>query len=212
MASTLTFYHAPNTRSTGVLALLQELGLSPGVDYQLNVLNMKLGEQRQPPFLAINPMGKVPTLRHGDAVITEQVAIYIYLADLFAAAGLTPGLGDPLRGPFLRWLAFYGSCYEPAVVDVAMKRDSISPSTSPYGDFKTMFNTLVNQLNRGHYILGDRFTAADVLWGTALSWTSAFKLIPENSVVQAYIERVTSRPALIWATAKDAELAAAQAV
>src|SRR5688572_17579032 len=106
----LTFYHAPNTRSTGTLILLEELGAS----YRLELLDLKAGTQRDPKYLAVNPMGKVPAVKHGEALITEQVAIYVYLADLFPQAQLAPALTDPLRGPYLRWLAFYGSCFEPA--------------------------------------------------------------------------------------------------
>ena len=91
----VVLYHAPNTRSSGTMVLLEELG----APYELHVLDMKAGEQRDPAYLAINPMGKVPAIRHGDALITEQVAIYIYLADLFPEAGLAPPIGDPLRGP-----------------------------------------------------------------------------------------------------------------
>src|ERR1700757_3361501 len=86
----LILYHSPNTRSSGALTLLEELG----APYELRVLNMKAGEQREPAFLAVNPMGKVPALLHGDALVTEQVAIFLYLADLFPAAGLTPNLTD----------------------------------------------------------------------------------------------------------------------
>ncbi|MFX6201848.1 glutathione S-transferase family protein, partial [Acinetobacter baumannii] len=82
-------------------------------------------------YLAVNPLGKVPAIRHGEALVTEQVAIYLYLADLFPEAGLAPALGDPRRGPYLRWLVYYGSCYEPAVVDRAMKRDAAPPAVSP---------------------------------------------------------------------------------
>lgn len=203
----VTLFHAPNTRSTGVLILLEELA----ADYELRVLDLKSGEQRQPAYLAVNPMGKVPALRHGDAVITEQVAIYIYLADLYPEAGLAPALGDPLRGPWLRWLAFYGSCFEPAVVDRMMKHPPAPSSTSPYGDFDTLLKALTDQLSHGPYLLGDRFTSADVLWGTALAWTTQFGLIPESPVIAAYIAHGISRPACLRVKAKDAELAAALA-
>ena len=202
----LTFFHSPHTRSTGTLILLDELG----ADYQLHVLNMKAGEQRGPGYLAVNPMGKVPAVKHGDALVTEQVAVFLYLADLFPAAGLAPAIGDPLRGPYLRWMVFYGSCFEPALVDRAMKREPAPPSTSPYGDFETMFRTLTDQLARGPYLLGETFSAADVLWGTALTWTTMFKLVPELPVTKAYMDRVNARPAVARARAKDAELAAAQ--
>ena len=202
-----TLFHAPNTRSTGALILLEELG----ADYALHVLNMKAGEQRGAAYLAVNPMGKVPAVLHEGALVTEQVAVFLYLADLYPGAGLTPALGDPLRGPYLRWMAFYGSCFEPALVDRAQKRAPAPPSTSPYGDFDTMLKTLTDQLARGLWLLGDRFTAADVLWGTALTWTTKFGLVPETPLIRAYIERVNARPAVIRARQKDADLAAAQA-
>ncbi|MDH4610882.1 glutathione S-transferase [Pseudomonas sp. BN102] len=203
----VTLYHCPYTRSTGALTLLEELG----ADYQLHVMNMKAGEQRKPAFLAINPMGKVPTLTHGDAVVTEQVSVYLYLADLYPEARLAPPLGDPLRGPYLRWMVFYGSCFEPAVVDRVQKREPIPEARSPYGDFDSVMRTLVSQLQQGPWLLGEQFTAADVLWGCALNWTTQFGLIPEAPVIKEYIARFIKRPAYNRALAKDAELAAAQA-
>ena len=200
------FFHAPQSRSLGVLALMGELG----ADYTLHVLNLKKGEQRDAAYMAVNPMGKVPAIQHLGQLITEQGAVYLYLADLYADKGLAPQMGDPLRGPLLRWLAFYGSSFEPAVVEKAMKHPPIPPSTCPFGDFDTMFKTLTDQLEKGPYILGDKFTTADMLWGNALAWTTKFGLVPETPVIKAYIERVTSRPAVQAAVQKDAELAAAQ--
>jgi glutathione S-transferase len=207
MASELTFFHAPNSRSGSARILLEELG----VDYKLHVLNFKKNEQRAPGYLAINPMGKVPAIQHGGALVTEQAAIFIYLADLFPQAGLAPALDDPQRGPYLRWLAFYGSSFEPAVVDLAMKREPAPPSMCPYGDYDTMLATLTGQLRAGPWLLGERFSAADILWGSALAWTTAFKLVPELPEIMAYVERVKTRPAARRAAALDAELAAAQA-
>ena len=202
----VTFFHAPQSRSAGTRALLEELG----ADYDLHVLDLKAGEQREPDYLAINPMGKVPAIHHHGALVTEQPAVFIYLADLYPAAKLAPPLGDPLRGPYLRWLVFYGSCFEPAIVDRSLQREPAPPSTSPYGDYDTMLQTLVDQLGKGPYLLGDTFSAADVLWGTALNWTTLFKLVPELPVIRAYIDRVLARPAMQRAAAKDAELLAAQ--
>ena len=203
----VTFFHSPNSRSGGTLILLEELG----ADYELKVLNLKTGEQRQAAYLAINPMGKVPAIRHGDAIVTEQVAVYLYLADLYAEAGLAPAIGDPLRGPYLRWMAFYGSSYEPALMDRSMKRDPAPASTSPYGEFDTMFKTLTDQLGKGPYLLGEGFSAVDVLWGTALRWTTLFGLVPDLPVTKAYIARVMARPAVARAAQIDAGLVAAQA-
>ena len=199
-------YHSPNTRSTGALILLEELG----APYDLQVLNMKEGEQRQPAYLAINPMGKVPALKHGDAIITEQVAIYLYLADLSPEAGLAPPIGDKLRGPYLRWMVFYAACFEPAVVDRAAKHDPAPQAMSPYGDYDTMLGAITAQLAKGPYLLGARFCAADVLWGTALGWTTMFGLVPKLPEIMAYVERIGARPAAARVRAKDAELAAAQ--
>ena len=206
LAPQVTLFHSPNTRSTGALVLLQELQAG----YVLQVLNMKAGEQRGAAYLAINPMGKVPAVMHGSALVTEQVAVFLYLADLFPKNGLAPAIGDPLRGPYLRWMAFYGSCFEPALMDRAQKHEPAPASSSPYGDFDTMLKTLTDQLARGPYLLGEKFSAADVLWGTALTWTTAFKLVPELPVIKAYMDRVNARPSVAWARAKDAELAAGQ--
>lgn len=200
----IIFYHSPNTRSSGTLNLLEELG----APFELQLLNMKAGEQRQAAYLAVNPMGKVPAIRHGEALVTEQGAIFIYLADLFPEAGLAPAFDDPLRGPYLRWLVYYGSSFEPAVVDRAMKREQAAQAMSPYGDFDTMLETLVAQLRKGPYLLGERFSAADVLWGGALGWTTMFGLVPELPEIKDYIARAKARPAYQRVTERDAEWAA----
>ena len=202
----IVLYHAPNTRSSIALTLLEELG----VPYELKTINMKAGEQRKPAYLAVNPMGKVPAVKHGGALITEQVAIFLYLADLFPEAGLAPPLGDPQRGPYLRWMVFYAACFEPAVGDHAMKREPGPPAMQPYGDFDTMLNAIAGQLAAGPYMLGERVTAADILLGSGLSWTTMFGLIPERPVFKAYIERFNARPAVARVKAMDAELAAKQ--
>lgn len=202
----VSFFHSPQSRSAGTRALLEELA----ADYELHVLSLKTGEQRQPAYLAINPMGKVPAIQHDGALVTEQPAVFIYLADLYAEAGLAPPIGDPLRGPYLRWLVFYGSCFEPAVTDRSLQREPASTSTCGYGDYDTMLKTVVDQLEKGPYLLGERFSAADVLWGTVLNWTTMFKLVPELPVIRAYIDRVLARPGVQRAAALDAELVAAQ--
>jgi glutathione S-transferase len=202
----IMFYHSPNTRSAGTRILLEELG----APYELKVINMKAGDQRKADYLAVNPMGKVPAIRHGDALITEQVAVFLYLADLFSKAGLAPAIGDPLRGPYLRWMVYYGSCFEPAVVDKALKREPAPPTMCPYGDFDTMLNTLVDVLSVGPYVLGERFSAVDLLWGTALTWMTSFKLVPDLPVIMDYIGRINARPSVVKVRALDATLVASQ--
>lgn len=200
----ITFFHAPNSRSGGVRILVEELQ----AEHDLHVLNLKTNQQREPAYLAINPMGKVPALRHGDTVVTEQAAVYMYLAELYPERGLSPAVGDKERGEYLRWMVFYGSCFEFAVVDKSMGRDSGPHMSSPYGDYDTVIGLVERQLQKGPWLLGERFTAADVLWANALGWITAFKLMPESDAVTAYLARFRARPAVQRAAKLDAELAA----
>ena len=198
----ITVFHCPQTRSSGTIALLEELG----APYDVHPINLKAGEQRQAAYLAVNPMGKVPAILHGDALITEQVAIGLYLADLFPEAGLTPAIGDPLRGPYLRWYVFYAACFEPAVVDKAMKREPGPTGMVPYGDFDTTIKTVVEQLSRGPWLLGERFAAPDVQWGTALTWMTGFGLVEPVPAIKSYIDRWNARPSVGKAARIDADL------
>jgi glutathione S-transferase len=211
MTRTITLFHAPHSRSGAVRILLEELG----APYALQVVNLKANETRSPAYLARNPMGKVPALLveqdGSEFLVTEQTAVMTYLADLHQDAGLAPALDDPLRGPYLRWMAFHGACFEPAVIDLALKREPAPLSMSPYGDYDTMLATLTAQLRAGPWLLGERFSAADILWGYALGWTTAFKLVPELPEVVGYVARLNARAATQRVAALDAELASAQA-
>lgn len=199
----LIFYHAPNTRSSGVLTLLEELQ----AEYQIVLLDFATQQHKQAEFLSINPMGKVPTIVHQGHVITEQIAVYQYLAELFPDQGLAPLIGDAQRGAFLRWLAFYGCCFEPAIIDRSAQHAPDNPTSSPYGDFDTTFATVVAQLTAHPYIAGDKFSAADVLWGSALGWITQFGLVPETDVIADYVARVTGRPSFAAANQKDSGFA-----
>ncbi|HCL66949.1 MAG TPA: glutathione S-transferase [Rhizobium sp.] len=203
-SETITLFYSPQTRATGTRLLLEELG----APYTLHILNMKIDEQRQPPFLAINPLGKVPAIRHGKALVTEQSAIYIYLSDLFPEAGLTPAIDDPDRGAFLRWIVFYAACFEPAVVDRSMKREPAPLRQSPYGDYDSVLAVIEDALRPGPYLLGERFSTADLLWGMALNWTTMFGLVPSRPVFRDYIERIAARDSFKKVTDADAVMAA----
>jgi glutathione S-transferase len=202
----ITLFHSPQTRSTGALSLLEELH----APYSLHVLDMKAGKNREAAYLAVNPMGKVPAILHGDVLVTEQVAIGIYLADLFPEAGITPAIGDALRGPYLRWYAFYGSSFEPALIDKALKREAPPVAMSPYGTVESTVQAVVQQLSRGPWMLGEKFTAVDVLWGTALTWMTGFGLVESVGPVKAYVERWNARPVVKTVAAIDAKLIAAR--
>lgn len=187
-ADKLTLHYAPRSRASTTRVLLDELG----APYDLHVLNMRGGELKSPDYLAINPLGKVPALTHGDTVVTESVAIALYAGDLFPQAGLTPAIGDPRRGAYLRWMVFYAACFEPALMDKVLGHDP-GPQ-SPYGTYDKVMETLAQQLGKAPYLLGDQITLADIHWGAALRWTLMFKLVPDLPVFTEYAERITSRP------------------
>jgi glutathione S-transferase len=202
----LVLYHASPSRSSIVLWMLEEISQP----YELHLLSMAKGENRQPDYLAVNPMGKVPALKHGDAVITEAAAICCYLADTFSEAGLNVPVGDPRRGPYLKWLFFGPSCLEPAILDQRFKRVEYPPRGAlGYGDFETTLEVLARAVERGPYLLGEKFSAADVVIGSGLRWGMFFKLLPARPEFVAYKERLEQRPALQRATQKDQDIAAA---
>lgn len=199
MSHDLVLYTHPMSRGRIARWMLEETGLP----YRAQILDYGTG-MKAPAYLAINPMGKVPAIVHAGAVVTEQGAIYPYLADLYAEAGLAPPIGDPLRGPYLRWLAFYGACFEPALVDRALKREPPPRAMSPYADCDTVLAVVDAQLARGDYLLGARCSAADVLWGSALGWMLAFGLLDPPAPTRAYAARMAARPAVQRALAVDA--------
>lgn len=201
-------FHAPQSRSSTSLWMLEELG----IPYDLHVLDLQKATQRDPAYVAVNPMGKVPALRHRGALITEGGAVCAYLADAFPQAGLAPALTDPLRGPYLRWMFFWAASLEPALIDKALSREPGEASMMPYGDFKTTVDTAARAVEQGPWLLGDRFTAADVYFGSGIRWTMLFKILPERPEFVAYVKRLTDRPAFQRAQAKDQELLANQKV
>jgi glutathione S-transferase len=151
-------------------------------------------------------MGKVPAIDHDGVIVTEAAAICCYLADAFPKPGLAVPIGDRRRGPYLKWLFFGPSCLEPAIVDRMLKREPGPPASMGYGDFETALG--VAALARGPYLLGEQFTAADVVIGAGLIWGMMIKVIPERPEILTYTERLRARAASERAFAKDAELAA----
>jgi glutathione S-transferase len=202
----LTLYHAAPSRSSVVRWMLEEIG----EPYDIHHLSLSKGDNRAPDYLAVNPMGKVPALRHGDVVIAESAAICAYLADEFPRAKLNVPIGDARRGPYLKWLFFGPSCIEPAMMDRAFPRkEEARRAALGYGDFDSVMNVVAKAVASGPYILGDAFTAADVVIGSGLRFGMMFKLLPERGEFTAYTGRLAQRPALQRAEAKDKELAAA---
>ena len=202
----LTLYHIAPSRSSIVHWMLEEVGQP----YDIHLLSMNRGENRAPEYLAVNPMGKVPALKHCNVVITEAAAICAYLADEFPQAGLNVPIGDPRRGVYLKWLFFGPSCIEPAMTDRAFPRkEEARRAMLGYGDFDTVMDVVAKAVAPGPYLIGERFTAADVIVGATLRWGMMFKLIPERPEFTAYAARLAQRPALQRAEAKDKQLTAA---
>ena len=202
----LTLYHAAPSRSSIVHWMLEEIG----EPYDIHLVSFKKGENRTPDYLAVNPMGKVPALRHEDVTITETAAICTYLADAFPGAKLNVPIGDARRGPYLKWLFFGPGCIEPAIMDRAFPRkEEARRAALGYGDFETVTDVMAKAVSKGPYLLGDQFTAADVVIGSTLRWGMMFKLLPERAEFVDYTARLAKRPALVRAEAKDKELQAA---
>jgi glutathione S-transferase len=202
----LTLYHAAPSRSSIVRWMLEELG----EPYDIHLLSLTKGDQLNPDYLAINPMGKVPALKHGDTIVTEAAAICTYLADEFPHTRLNIPVGDPRRGPYLKWLFFAPGCIEPAIIDrVAPRKEEARRAMLGYGDFDTVMNVAAKAVEKGPYLMGEQFTAADVVMGSTIRWGMMFDLIPKRPEFEAYVARLERRPALKRATALDQELAAA---
>jgi glutathione S-transferase len=201
----IVFYHAPQSRALIVQWMLEELGRP----YRLHLLNLKKGEHKQPSYLGINPMGKVPALTHGDVVVTEAAAICCYLADAFPDAGLSIPIGDRRRGPCLKWLFFGPSCLETATIDRMFQRAPLPSGSAGYGDFETTLDVVANALAPGPYLMGEQFTAADVVIGSDLRWGMATRALPQRAEFVAYADRLAARPAMQRVYAKDAELVTA---
>jgi glutathione S-transferase len=206
--SKLTLYHAAPSRSSIVHWMLEEVG----EPYDVHLISFKKGENLKPDYLAINPMGKVPALRHGDAVITEAAAICAYLADEFPNAKLNVPAGRPGRGVYLKWLFFGPSCLEPAIMERAYPRKEAPPRAAlGFGAYDTVVDVLANAAGAAKpYLMGEQFTAADVVIGSGLRWGMMFKLVPERSEFTAYVARLNDRPALKRAQERDGKLQAQQ--
>ncbi len=200
----LTLYHASPSRSSIVLWMLEELGQP----YDVKLIKLSEGDNLKPDFLAVNPMGKVPALDHKGTVITEAAAICTYLADEFPQAKLNVPVGTPRRGLYLKWLFFGPGCFEPAVIDrAAPRKEEARRGMLGYGTFETTMDTVAKAVAQGPWLMGDQFTAADVIIGANIRWGTMFKLVPERPEFSAYAARIAARPAAQRAEAKDKEFA-----
>lgn len=194
----ITLYHAARTRSLTALWMLEELG----EPYLIKRLDLNAREHKKADYLAINPMGKVPAVVVDGVAVSERPAICLYLTDRFPSRRLGPAIEDPRRALYLRWLFFAVGCIEPAFMDKAMQRDS-PPAQAAWGSYTDVVRTLAEGLAGRTWLLGDEFSAADVVVGSMVHWGIAFKLL-EGEPFVGYLTRLQARPALQRALAKDA--------
>jgi glutathione S-transferase len=206
MADELVLYTNPMSRGRIARWMLEEVGQP----YTAEIL--EFASMNSPEYLAINPMGKVPAVRHGDTIVTEAAAICAYLADVFPEASLAPPPGSRLRGPYYRWLFFGAGPIEAANTNKALKIVVPVERTMMvgYGTQERVLHALEDQLNRSEYIAGDRFTAADVYVGSHIGSGMTFGVIDKRPAFERYWSLVGSRPAAQRAREIDEELTAAR--
>ena len=201
---TITLYHHPFSRAAGVVWTLEEVGQP----YELSFVDILKGAQKSDALVTLNPMGKVPVLVDGDAVVTESAAIALYLADRYALGRLAPALDDPRRGTYLRWTLFAPSVIEPGSMAKAAGWQ-YKPGQAGWGDHEAMLNAIELAVSGGPFLLGDMFSIADVVFGGTLRYMTRFKMISPSPAVAAYIARLDARPALQRADARNQEIAKA---
>ena len=200
MADELTFYTNPMSRGRIVRWMLEEVGQP----YKTELLDFAT-TAKAPAYLAINPMGKVPAVKHGDIVVTESAAICAYLADAFPAAHLAPPSGDRLRGPYYRWL-FYGA----GPVEAAATNKSMGfvvpedrKGMAGYGSLAQVVDVLESAVSHGDYLVGGNFTAADLYLGAHIGWGMQFGWLEKRPAFERYWDRISKRPAAVRAREID---------
>src|SRR5271155_1522255 len=207
MTDELVFYTHPMSRGRIVRWMLEEIGQP----YRTELLDYGT-TMKAPAFLAINPMGKVPAIRHGDTVVTEAAAICAYLADAFPEARLAPPPNDRLRGPYYRWLFFVAGPLEGAWTNkaagfvVPQERERMMG----YGRFEHVIDTLEGAVSRAEYVVGDSFTAADLYLGSGIGFGMQFGMIEKRPAFEQYWQRLSARPAALRAKQIDDAPAAPQ--
>jgi glutathione S-transferase len=198
----LKLYHHPYSRAAGVLWMLEELGLP----YQLEYVDINQKELQSPEFRARNPMGKLPTIVDRGVTVTEAAAIGIYLADRYSYGNLAPKIDDPARATYLRWIAFAPAVMEPGCY-AHMAKWECRPSSVGWGTYENMLTSIEEAVGKGPWLLGDRFSMADITFGGTLRFMLRFKMIDPRDSFVAYAQRLDARPSSIAAEAKNAAIA-----
>jgi glutathione S-transferase len=198
----ITLYHHPFSRAANVVWSLEEIG----VPYDLRFVDIMKGAQKAPDIVALNPMGKVPILTDGDLVVTEAAAIGLYLADRYSLGKLAPSPDDAARAAYLRWSLFSPSVIEPAV-SAKTTGAQFKPSQVGWGMYESVIASMESAIAGRSYVLGDRFSMADCIFGGVVRYLLRFKLVEATPAFATYAERLAARPAAQRADAKNAAIA-----
>jgi glutathione S-transferase len=195
----LTLYHAPRSRSSRIVWLLEELG----ADYELKLADIPRQDGSGGPDTANpNPDKKVPTLVHDGVTITESIAIVLYLTDLYPGAGIGPKIGDPKRGPYLTWLAYYAGVIEPLMIATFAGVADHPVVKTTWRDRTTLDARLLGAIKQSPYLLGESFSGADVMIASIGQWMR--DALPADKIMEDYLQRCYARPACQRAIQKDA--------
>jgi glutathione S-transferase len=189
-APDITLYFSVASRSFTARWMLEELG----VPYRVEDTDIRQRKHKRPEYQRINPMGKVLALTDHGVVITENPAICLYLADRYGYGTLAPRIEDADRGPYLRWMVFSTAVFEPAVW-LNDPPDPVAASGRGWGEYETVCGIMEALLAKGPWILGERFSAADVMLGSTLAVALFNKKLPETPVLKAYNDRLNTREA-----------------
>lgn len=198
---TIDLYHHPYSRASTVLWMLEETR----VEYNVHFIDILKGAQKEPTFIAMNPMGKLPTIVDDGVPITETAAIGLYLADRYAPGRLAPKLTDAARGTYYRWALFGASVVEPCLMAHAAKWE-YKPGSAGFGDHASMLASLKSAVGTTDYILGDTFSMADVILGSTIRFMLQFKMLETAPEFTAYVSRLETRPALVAADKRNASI------
>jgi len=198
----ITLYHHPYSRAANVVWMLEELGLP----YELRFVDILKGAQKAPEIVAKNPMGKIPIVTDGDVVVTESAAIALYLADRYSLGKLAPAPDDPARAPYLRWALFAPSVIEPGMVARSSGAE-FKPGQVGWGTYESMIAAMESAVRGRSFILGDRFSMADCVFGGTVRYMLRFKLLEATPTFTAYADRLAARPAARRADEANARVA-----
>ena len=196
---TITLYHHPFSRAATAVWALEETGQP----YDLHFVDIMKGGQKAPDIVALNPMGKLPVLTDGDAVVTEGAAIALYLADRYSPGKLSPAFDDPKRATYLRWSLYPASVIEPGLMARAQKWE-FKPGQVGWGTYEAMLATMESALAGRDFVLGPAFSMADVIFGGTIRYMLKFGMLESSPTFKAYSDRLGDRPALQRADAKNA--------